>query len=523
MARKGEGEVSLEEVRAAAAKSTWTAGETFLSRMPRAEKQRRLGYVPGPNQQSLAAREAAARASLAASEALAAAAPGAPPASHDWRNVGGQNFISPIRDQGGCGSCVSFGTIATIEGTARVGVNDPGLAIDLSEAQLFYCYGAAAGRNCDNGWWPDQALDASRDSGLVDETCFPYTAGDQACNLCSGWQNQLTTITAWHTISSPNDMKDWLTTHGPLVSCYAVYDDFYYYTGGVYKHHTGDLLGGHCISVVGFDDKNKCWICKNSWGTSFGESGFFRIGYGECGIDGTMWAVDGVAGPTPTPTPSGTGVPLYRYWNADATDHFYTTDWSELGNGNYGWAYEGVQCYVWPSQAPNTVPLYRYWNPDAADHFYTTNWSELGNGAYGWNFEGVQCYVYPAPADGTLPLFRYWNGGNADHFYTTDWSELGIGNYGWVLEGIQCYVLIGPGPSASKVPATFRRSSGAAVAAMGSFMASGSFSTSSSFMTKSASQSRPSSFQVRQAQAAAAPSALAPTAGGGLRVTIEGN
>lgn len=137
-------------------------------------------------------------------------------------------------------------------------------------------------------------------------------------------------------------------------------------------------------------------------------------------------------------------VPLYRYWNPTNTDHFYTTNWSELGSGRYGWHYEGVQCYVFASQLPGTVPLYRYWNPTIGDHFYTTNWNELGSGRWGWKYEGVQCYVHSGAATGARGLYRYWNPTAGDHFYTTDWNELGSGRYGWHFEGVQCYVQIAP-------------------------------------------------------------------------------
>ncbi|HEU5170771.1 MAG TPA: S8 family serine peptidase, partial [Gemmatimonadales bacterium] len=132
--------------------------------------------------------------------------------------------------------------------------------------------------------------------------------------------------------------------------------------------------------------------------------------------------------------------PLHRYWNPQATDHFYTTNWNELGWGNYGWSYEGVQCYVFAEEVPGSVPLYRYWNPGAGDHFYTTNWNELENGRYGWALESIQGYVFPQPGPGDVPLYRYWNPSIGDHFYTTDWNELGWGRYGWSLEGVQCYV-----------------------------------------------------------------------------------
>ncbi|MGQ0650064.1 MAG: S8 family serine peptidase [Gemmatimonadaceae bacterium] len=133
-------------------------------------------------------------------------------------------------------------------------------------------------------------------------------------------------------------------------------------------------------------------------------------------------------------------VPLFRYWNPYNTDHFYTTNWAELGGGRYGWSFEGVQCYVASQQAPGMVPLYRYWNARIGDHFYTTSWSELGGGRYGWGFEGVQCFVYTSPAADRLPLYRYWNARIGDHFYTTNWSELAGGRYGWYFEGVQCFV-----------------------------------------------------------------------------------
>jgi len=160
------------------------------------------------------------------------------------------------------------------------------------------------------------------------------------------------------------------------------------------------------------------------------------------------------------PSTPSTRVALYRYWNPGASDHFYTTNWNELGSGRYGWNFEGVQCYVYQTQAPGSVPLHRYWNPSIGDHFYTTNWAELGSGRYGWSYEGIQCYVFPTQATGRVPLYRYWNAGAGDHFYTTNWAELGSGRYGWNYEGIQCYVfpnVVGgspQAPSASDAPAS---------------------------------------------------------------------
>lgn len=66
------------------------------------------------------------------------------------------------------------------------------------------------------------------------------------------------------------------------------------YHSGVYHHVSGTSVGGHCVCCVGYDDHDKFWICKNSWGPSWGDGGFFKIGYGEVGIDAQMWAVEGV-------------------------------------------------------------------------------------------------------------------------------------------------------------------------------------------------------------------------------------
>jgi hypothetical protein len=175
----------------------------------------------------------------------------------------------------------------------RVKAKKPDLSVDLSEAHLFYCHGADMGRNCGNGWWPNQALDAFKSNGVVDEACFPYRAGDQPCSPCSDWRNRVRKITSWQSLNSADRMKTWLSQNGPLVSCFIVYEDFMRYGGGVYQHVSGQRLGGHCICIVGYNDAESCWIGKNSWGADWGEKkGFFRIHYGEGGIDYEMWGVD---------------------------------------------------------------------------------------------------------------------------------------------------------------------------------------------------------------------------------------
>jgi C1A family cysteine protease len=281
----------------------WQSKTNRLAEMDRPARRRLLGFVPGPNELTLKNREDLAKVHHQAygmAKMALAAAPPLYPASYDLRNVGGKNFITQVKDQGHCGSCVAFGTIAAIEGTFQVASANPNSGLDISEAQLFYCYGGAAGRVCgynqevNSGWWPAAALDASV-AGLCTQACFPYTDKDQDCSgLCAQWQTGAYKVAGWHPLNAISDMKGWLSSRGPLVTCMTVYEDFFPYATGTYHYVTGAQEGGHCICVVGYDDTNEYWICKNSWATGWGENGFFQIGYGECGIDATMYAVEGV-------------------------------------------------------------------------------------------------------------------------------------------------------------------------------------------------------------------------------------
>jgi C1A family cysteine protease len=271
----------------------WQAGETSISSLSDAEKAVLLGVKPAPGEGTLkdiAARGEAAKASVRAQVTAIGA-----PASIDWRNAGGQNYITPVKDQGGCGSCVSFGAIATLEGSLRVRRGEPNFAVDLSEAHLFYCLGQASGASCGGGWHPDQAAAMLQSNGVTDETHYPYVAGStQACaGLLAGWQDSVVKISGSQVLSGNiAAMKEWISTKGPISACFVVYNDFFSYRSGVYRHVSGDVAGGHCVSIVGYDDAGGYWICKNSWSAGWGDQGFFCIAYGECGID--TWAVHGL-------------------------------------------------------------------------------------------------------------------------------------------------------------------------------------------------------------------------------------
>jgi hypothetical protein len=195
--------------------------------------------------------------------------------------VNGKDYTTAIRNQAGCGSCVAFGTIGSIEPRMEIGLARPALNPNLSEDQLFDC----GGGDCGPGWYVNAALDFATNPGIVDEACQPYDDSDQLCEPCSDWESRVMKLTGYEYLYDPDQMKEAIATRGPVVATFTVYEDFFSYTGGIYRYQWGEVAGGHAVAIVGYNDAEGYWIAKNSWGPGWGEAGWFRIAYGEVGID----------------------------------------------------------------------------------------------------------------------------------------------------------------------------------------------------------------------------------------------
>jgi C1A family cysteine protease len=312
----------------------WRSVDTTIAMLDESDRRRLLG-VPLPEPSEIERIEALGES--IAQVALTAAPPASEStnghavtgigASFDARNVNGASYVSPVRQQGGCGSCVAFGCLATLETTAAFMRGQPGLQLDLSEQHLFFVLGQSTSASCANGWWPVHAFTACKDTGVTFENYMPYQAGGGG-TLNADWPNRLAKVTGFQTLQGNiAAMKQHIQTHGALSACFVVYQDFFSYGGGVYKHVSGAAAGGHCVSLIGFDDALGCWIGKNSWGTGWGENGFFKIAYGQVGID--TWDVRGAD-----------SVQL-RFWVDALVQGLYTNEqqdnaWAYLNN--LGWA-----------------------------------------------------------------------------------------------------------------------------------------------------------------------------------------
>ncbi len=212
--------------------------------------------------------------------------------SFDWRDVEGINYITAIKNQGGCGSCVAFAAIAVLEAVIQI-ETDIIFDSDLSESHLFFC----GGGSCGMGWYLDEATNFIKNTGVVDELCFPYNSYDMDCNQKEdNWRSRTIQIKKSGSIYNNEEIKQALIEYGPLLASFHVYEDFSSYSSGVYEHVWGKVVGGHAIAIIGFNDTGEYWICKNSWGPNWGENGFFNIKYGECGIDTCVYYFDGITG-----------------------------------------------------------------------------------------------------------------------------------------------------------------------------------------------------------------------------------
>ena len=197
----------------------------------------------------------------------------------DWRTKG--DVVAPIRDQGSCGSCWAFGAVTAAE--TRCAISE-GVRHDLSEQELVDCAKGKYGNMGCQGGWPHWGYDYQIDQGgLSLRTEYSYTARDGSCR-----QNnfeKFDKIQGYDFLSANGAKENLIASLQEGTVSIAVYanSSFMFYSRGVFEKSCNGQLN-HAVDIVGYSSVDDAFILRNSWGTSWGESGYMRIKGGLCNM-----------------------------------------------------------------------------------------------------------------------------------------------------------------------------------------------------------------------------------------------
>ena len=215
----------------------------------------------------------------------------AAPTAYDWRDYG---RVSPVKDQGACGSCWAFSTVANLEGLYYA---NKGVMKTLSEQMLVDCDTSDSG--CNGGLMEYAFTWLKKNGGIMTDTDYPYRGVKSTCRsdktkyvdmTITGYKKLGSSWSTWSPVDE-DEIRDFLLETGPLAVALNA-DPLQTYSSGILDvTSTRCPTSGinHAVTLVGYGVENNVnyWIVKNSWGASWGERGYFRIrrGNGTCGIN----------------------------------------------------------------------------------------------------------------------------------------------------------------------------------------------------------------------------------------------
>jgi C1A family cysteine protease len=212
----------------------------------------------------------------------------ATPSSIDWRNKGA---VNAVKDQGQCGSCWAFATVASVEGATAIAT---GSLPSLSEQQLVDCAGGIYLNQGCNGGNADWAFKYVKAHPLTTDSNYAYTAKTGSCNSSKQSAGKYG-VTGYADVSrnNPTQLAAAVAQQPVAIAIEADKMVFQQYSGGIFDSTQCGTQLDHAVTNVGygFENGKDYWIVRNSWGASWGENGYIRIvksnttGAGICGIN----------------------------------------------------------------------------------------------------------------------------------------------------------------------------------------------------------------------------------------------